>query len=388
MGYICAQILFENNVSISFVFLQKYQLQNNFALKIIVFLSFISILIAFSNIYTLRDYFALGLTEARNVRASEGIVGRPLGILSSALIGIPVVAMVVVLLRREMIKERWIIISTVLLFIGSMLVSISFGGRNGLFISLLFVLCTFLVRKRKKLKAIPKLPFRIKHIGVFILLMALIFSATVFVDRESLRNRQPGDTIQHQVETFDVSGWAIDSPDPGVLTQLYVMINIYFTHSLNEFDYLISNESDVGPFFGAANFYQLVFVLNKIGFNLYTLDDVKNGLYRPGVYIGFLGMLYLDFGVIGAFLIMYLYGFISKMLWMKIRRNNSIMKEIILVYLLVQIFAFPFYSIVPISNGFAILIGIIIFYFVSKFERVMIFLGETQPAQRQSNRLN
>ena len=79
----------------------------------------------------------------------------------------------------------------------------------------------------------------------------------------------------------------------------------------------------LAPFFGAANFYQPVIVLNKIGFNPYTLDEIISSRYRSGVYIGFLGMLYLDFGVIGIILIMFAFGFFAKSLWISIRRNNA-----------------------------------------------------------------
>jgi len=357
--------------------ISAWRRQERLGLSVFALLCVVAIGLSFGDIYGLREYLAVGVTEARYTRMHEGIASKPLGIAADMTIGIPVVAMAIVMLRREQIRNGWLIYGVAILFVAAIIADVSTGGRNGLFFSLIFVGCTILVRYRKKLCPVPKLPLGVRIVGVLLLGMSVVYSAGIFVAREEMMGRSAADTIQNLTEGFGVSGWLTEINEPSIATQLYSMLVLYITHSFNEFDYLLYQGSGAGPYYGALNFYQPVLLLAKMGVEIPNIEDIRSNLDRAGVYSGLIGNIYLDYGVAGVFLSMFVLGVVARMLWMNLRARNSITNELLMLYVFLQIFTFPFYSVLCSGNGMSLLVAILIYHVLITVGRT---IGTTQRA--------
>jgi len=339
-------------------------------LKKIILLCVAWLFLSVLDLYSLRSFYESGFTESRYLRMAEGIRGSITGILTSFLEGFPMMAIAYVFLKKDEIDFTKTTKMVIGFYIASVAISFSSGGRNSAAFQIIFLLLTGLLRKAGNKRAFPILPKALKFIFGVTFIFCLLLSAYLFVSREEMRGRDVTLVIGNLTYYFDIDIQTNFLSNYPSLQIVYSMLVFYITHSINQLNIMITSMAEVHYYYGGYNFYKVVLLLNKFGLNLPDITSILGDMDQSGVYIGLLGSLYLDFGYIGTFIFLFLYGLFVKMSWVYALHSRKIEWELLAIFnFLVIIFA-PIYSVFNIASGFSFLIAIC---FVFLFRRKVVF---------------
>ena len=142
------------------------------------------------------------------------------------------------------------------------------------------------------------------------------------------------------------------SDNPYYLMSMY-SLNHYMTHGVMEYIKLVNHvEKPFGSFYGQYQFNVYFKALRLLGFPIKSFEELNKKLDRTGVYTTFWGVFYLDFGVLGAFLLIIL-GYGIKKCYNKALNGNIIC---ILIYSYVAVVILGSFFINLLSGRYNILL--------------------------------
>lgn len=331
----------------------------SFVLAVSLFWFIFATLELFSNL----DSLSRGITTARFESIGRGVEGSFLGGLKNLTLGFPVVGMLIIIMYPERVSRHLRMVGVVL-FILSILYGFLAGGRNPAFTSIL--LCSFAFFMKRSYAATSHVKMRLVYKFFLIILIFTVFYhfVMIFFERAELRGRGAAEDIENIVSGFALGGWVVEVEEPSEILQIYTMLVFYATHAINEMNVVINN--GFGPYGGSYSLYLPFIFLNKLGFELMSINDVVADLDKQGVYLGLLGSLYLDFGAYSLGFYAF-FGFMAGLLERKVRKSLSPVASLFFVWILGLITLSYFYPIFSVGNGFSILIAIFAVGIYGKF---------------------
>lgn len=299
--------------------------------------------------------FSQGIGTARleNIARVEagGAAQNPLAGIARIMINFSVIATMALVLRWEnfpKVRIRQILA----IFYIILILSILEGGRNTIAVSLIMVGACMIVRRHQGRVGLPGG----KAVRRAILLLALLvpaFFIYIFIDRFEALGYGVGYAITNLENVFNVKFsdavvTANDNLIQATLTGL-AATSLYFTHFLNELEWVLEwvKHNDLAG--GAYNFHLVALVLSRMGLTDLTFD--YETLTRPGVYVSAFGELAIDFGFVGAISVCAIIGALIGRGWLNARRRASVSGEIFLALGLAALLVSPLYSIIPAFFG-------------------------------------
>lgn len=197
---------------------------------------------------------------------------------------------------------------------------------------------------------------RFYFFGAIILTVFLNYSIAVMTQRYSKYNFEKHlDYIEfHQESKLDEElKEKIRSADNPYYHLSMYSLNHYMSHGVMEYIKLVNHIGNpMGTFYGQHEFNVYFKALRLVGVPLRSFGELNNELDRTGVYTTFFGPFYLDFGLLGAFILVVL-GYFSKKCYHRALQGN-IMSILFYCYIAVVILGAFFIN---------MLSGSIIYYF-------------------------
>lgn len=292
------------------------------------------------------------LSEIVATRELEHVTGPRnslIGACVALLSGAPPLLMALLLTRHDAFgHKRMYLYATIFFGFAAMFLS---GGRNPFFIGLLFVLGFYWFFS-------PKQRLIFKTWKVWIVALAIIlgvaYSMYMFIERSIY----VGVVLDSMIDTLSINyGLSIYPfmPESELLTALYtimVFLIFYATHALNYIsDYFAESYSPMLN--GAYTVPQLARLLDLMT-GADSFNQSRTSLLVDGAYLTSPGSFYLDFGFLGAVV---LSGFLSFVFGRYIARLASLtlLRKMILIYLIIMFIFSPIYCVFGMSNGFSII---------------------------------
>jgi oligosaccharide repeat unit polymerase len=342
-----------------------------FVMNLFIFLSIISLALFFyikSNI----GWSVSGITEARydnmyNVSRDKSSFN---AIISLAISGFPVALMVFSYWYKDIISKVKYKTSAVLYLIYILTTMLS-GGRNGAFISLLIILVMriYTVSHFNKLNYKKNISIKIKYTAVIV--VTLVVFSTITLERQLLSGREVLDFVPYLESYYDISfntGLVqfIDNSPFSTIYALILRLYYYAFHSLGQFDVILNAQLESSPYYGALTFYAPVKLLNILGFDIITIEQILLQLPNPGTYSTLFGSMYLDFGFIGSLMILMFLTVVYSKNYVKYYYHKKFINFLALIPLTLIFILSPIYSFIELGGVISILIAFTLLVFLVK----------------------
>ncbi|QKF91992.1 O-antigen polymerase [Campylobacter sp. CCUG 57310] len=245
--------------------------------------------------------------EARE-RTMEGSIvsGTFLGISTTLLSGFHILFLMFTIWMRNKLTSMQLNMSILIFVIGDVCFLFG-GGRNAVFISILMVsMCVYFI----KFANIRKITINKTGLFVCIFLTMIIF-LYIFIARDEYNGISMIDRLNLNEYNYNIKFNSIlidllhsEYKIIQLIAYFTMSIVFYLTHSLSILDSgLTSSLPENAYYFGAMQFYPLVFLINKLGFNIITIKDILNEWELAGNYSTLLLPLYYDFGLLWSLIL-------------------------------------------------------------------------------------
>ncbi len=346
--------------------------------KFVTFIAFLGLigsgLLAIDFLFLRGIDYSEGLSAAREVMQQTvtdrgGIpVGRPWSIIARALSGFVPVAALTSILYLEYLRSRtlfWVIVSLGF----QIFTDVLSGGRNSIFMTLIFLVSGILIRTNRRNKTLGVNPQKIQKFGKLLLIFTftfVVYALFIFIEREGLRGRMLVDAYTnmemnwHLSFSFNISRFG---DGENILHQIILACNylcIYIVHGLNEINLLITQTPNLSPVYGLHSFYMPSLLANRLGFiSSEVLLNASESIERSGVYFTALGSLYVDFGYWFSLVVFLALGFTTGICWKSFKLGYGLCFELICGYLLLSVITSPFYLSITTGNGFQVFSALI-----------------------------
>jgi len=268
----------------------------------------------------------------------------------------PVAGMTVFLRHQEM--PRSIRAVGLLSTVAVMATSLLEGGRNTIALIVAMLFGALVVRSvlRRRVAA-----GYWAGLALTVVTAAIVF-AWMFLDRATAAGWPKTQLLsaieQRYFVEFPAALHGVQSEPFRTLVAIFAFAYLYMTHSLSELDFLLSH-GDPPLFLGRYNFHTIVLFMHHMGLGISPLE-LSGVLPRVGVYVSALGEMYLDYGILGALLAFLIIGACSGWVWRLMRAVPRVENELLAVYILTGAMVSPLYSILPVANGFYVLLAILV----------------------------
>lgn len=351
------KILGSNSINIKGLF--QFLVLNSFIYFLLTILKYGSLKSTFDF-----DISLSGFTELRMAMDTEDYEkgNNIFGILASLFSGFPILLIpFYILYKNRLSKQRQVIL---FILIGAYLAStFSSGGRNGAMIVILFIYFSFKSVKIIKIN-LNILSNKLKFFFLAVLFLIVISFSKIFIERAELTSGSINDYIVYAQLThpFNLKEYANNILNDDKVNALYFpafLFHDYFVHSLKELEITINNEPINFPYWGSYQFYTFSILLNKIGFNILTIEEILKEIPNPGRYLTLYGGVYLDFGFYGMFVFVSIIYFFAGFYLKKFIQTHSFLSLIWFLYFFIIIFLSPLFSVIGISMYPGILVALI-----------------------------
>lgn len=330
--------------------------------KFLLVLAFIFPVVALFDFLFLKGASLGGIVALREAEHMSGPRNSLSGALITLLSAISPIFYVFIMENYELARKKKIIYSLIA-FVGICCLFLS-GGRNGFFISILFIFFYSKVFFANRAESKVKSSLLSKFILYSALLFFFFFSLNIFIERFSIQGFEVGYMLEYLEREYSVK---VSKPEglTGFLLEIYsvlIYLIFYVTHS---FTYLNQYFAiDYEPFLsGGYNFPLLARVFDILfGFDIYSSG--RSALLIEGVYLTLPGSLYVDFGFIGSILFLcvcsFYFGFMARNV-----KKLYFYERFLFCYLLVAFTFSPIYGVFGTANGFSFLIIMSLVFLVS-----------------------
>lgn len=308
------------------------------------------------------DYSSgLGAARLDNIQLVEaaGAGTNYLSAVSRAMIGFSTAAAMIVFLRFELFS--WRVARLALLSFAIMLgASALEGGRNTIAVNFVLIFSAALTRKALTKKGVPSSP-RLRRALKTMGLLAFALLSYIWIDRLSAVGHESQNATAAIEAVFDIrfNDWINRMEMDGVGNLIFTLIGIvfYYTHGVNEMNWLVTSIGDSHVSLGAYNFDLLALAIQgATGWNI-RFDPAM--LERAGVYMTGVGELALDYGVTWTPVVLCLIGYLMGSVWRRMKNSNSIASELLNAWGVAGILVSPLYSIIA---GFFGVLAVILFF--------------------------
>jgi hypothetical protein len=272
------------------------------------------------------------------------------------------------------------------------LVALTYAGRSLEFLLLSLMFCACLVRRATGSSFLPpRRTFRLIllcHLILMVVGTLYIFSARSV----ALSDSSSGATANRWLYTAldaslspELSNLVEEPSFLGELCANSLMVCIYVTHPLPELDYLLTENADVGPFWGR---YQ-IWMLDKlflVASGESSGELAGDSLDRSGLFFGAWGCLFLDFGIYGAVFVSCLLGICSALVYRSATDRGMLTSKMFLALIYMCILLTPIHSPIHMGNTQQVLGCMIVVPFLMRLtrKRVDVRMGDLVVKESRS----
>lgn len=355
-------------------------LPNNKFIDFVILLSFLFIILKIylsltGGLGSIYDFSLMGLTEMRNKLNlfDAGSNSSILSIITSILAGFPILGYFILLyfkINNKYLSKNRTVLLVIKLFL-SIITYLLGGGRNSLVLILLISFLSLLYFRR-----IDKGDSMKKNLKKYKKLLLLLLGIILFVIVGITISRNK---YKANISTFDSSVYYSHGFGVDLNPNLYPYINsynnnlsivttslslyYYITHPLHELNITLKSSPTNFPYNGNYQFYQFSMFLNKIGFDLISINTILNEIENPGKYTGLIGAMYLDFSY-GSLMLFFILGFLFGQYWSLFIKTKSFKSFVGLVLISVVFLVSPIYSFISIGVFSSLIISLLITTFL------------------------
>jgi len=360
------------NVDLSLMNRRKIKIIYNYLLCVSIFyillvsirffteLTYYNINFSLSSFVTLREITMEGSEFSQSI----------LGIFSTIFSAFHIILLIFVMWSNKQLTQREIKIAKFIFLIGSLTLLFG-GGRNGIFISIVVVLLAIYFINFANLRKI-----KINKIKFFVLIVIIsIIFLYIFVARDEYNGLTLVDRIRLNEYNYNIKF------NDTMINMLYsdnfiikygsyfiMYITFYLTHSLTFLDLgFITDLPKNAYYFGAMEFYPVVFLLNKFGFDYITIDSIRQEWSFAGNYTTLFLPLYYDFGIIGSFVWIIFLVFLFVFNLLKFVYNKNLISFLLLIIVSLVFILSPIYSFFSLGIFLPILVAFINVLMIVKF---------------------
>jgi hypothetical protein len=301
--------------------------------------------------------FSKSIGEVRMEQILDLDAGRPrtlMLLIGMATYSFSNVAVVLYLLRGEVCARATGRLVCLCWFSPAIVVAL-YGGRSSAVLLLVEVMATGHIRTSAGRSFLARAPFLRPVLGVYALIVTAGF-LYVFASRaEAFGDTTTSEIVYEFSEKAnadiapELAQFLEDAGFLGSLVSTSLMSAAYVTHPLPELDYLLTENNDAGPFFGAYQcgylFFKVVNVL--LGIGQWNLEEE---LHHSGWFQTAFGAMYLDFGLWFAPLVMVCFGFVSQQLYQRAVVGESVVAGLYLTQVYAIVIGSPIHSAVCTGN--------------------------------------
>lgn len=343
--------------------------------KIYYFLLFISIfyiiiattrfLIELDSLNISLNYASASIELREKTMNGSVVSGTPLGILVTSLSGFHILLLMFSMWEHDRLSIVQLNLARFIFVVGDITFLFG-GGRNSIFVSFIMILLCFYFIRFANVRKIA-----INKIGIFVCaILIMIVFLYIFIARDEYNGISMIDRIKlneyfYKIKFSDFWVDLIYSESKIISTVLYFILYLvfYLTHSLYILDLgLVSNLPQNAYYFGSMEFYPIVTILNKLGFNIITIGDILEEWELAGNYATLLLPLYYDFGPIGALAVVAILVLLFVYNTILLLRNKNFISCIALA-IISSVFIFsPIYSFFSLGIFLPIFFSFVVLY--------------------------
>lgn len=271
----------------------------------------------------------------------------------------------IVFLFAEKIKDKKLVIISMLLFLLPFAEGYIRGSRNSFFMPIILLFITLLYFKKIRLNK--------KHTIIIILIISILFTiaTSIIMQREASKTDENYTSL---TTNFFLNKFL--KPNPAIFENIHSTENAtikkikvssfqiaqYYVHGVFEFDNLIKHyqKEVIQHQYGKYTFSIINRFTNKYGLTKTNLEDVQLMNPRGITFITFFGGLYIDFGWLGLF-IMILYGGFQRFLVNNTQVKNDYYLPLLIFFLFCNFFMLTFNFIKSTGTSIIVVCLIVIF---------------------------
>lgn len=339
--------------------------------KMYVFLVGMSLLYFFCIVLKYRELYVqygfgfslAGFSQLRGMLFDPGYTmgGSIIGIIANLLSGFPLLLIPFFALYRIRLRrgQKRILTILILLFLVSTFAS---GGRNGAMITILVALFSLLAIRKRGMGSKLKIPGYAKVFGLGVLVAVFFSFSKIFVDRAimvsgSLEAYIAYFKMTHTHELRPYADALLMSPETREFYFPIMFFHEYIVHSLKEFEVIFAHESPLFPYLGAYQYYSFCIFLNKIGFQIISINEILADIPNPGRYNTLFGGALMDFGRWGLFPFVGVLYFLTGRALRTFSKTRTLEALVWFLYFFIIIFFSPIYSVIGIAMYPAFLVA-------------------------------
>ncbi len=173
--------------------------------------------------------------------------------------------------------------------------------------------------------------------------------------------------LANQSWNLQPSAWFSSLVDVGYLSKSLAMniisITMYLTNSVVSLDKIIINHASFSHYYGVYEVGILSPLLQVFSPNTDIIQIMNQELNNVGIfgfYVSAGGSLFLDFGLIGTLVSIFIWGFLSGICYRYIRDTNRIEPQLAFSFIFMSIVVSPINSPIGMSNSFLILCSLLV----------------------------
>jgi hypothetical protein len=236
-------------------------------------------------------------------------------------------------------------------------VALMYAGRSPAAVTLLVLVSASLVRGALGERWLPRVPLAATLLGIHAA-MVVLGSAYIFAARAAVMTTEEGPPIERFLFftegdlTREARAVVEDTARLGHVPAHAAMMLAYFGHGVGELTYIVENDTDAGPYWGAYQFATIVraseaFTRPRIS----IYEELERTIDRSGLYFTAWAGLYIDFGYYLSPLVSLLLGLACGALYTVSMLGAAAWARILLAYMYVFVLLTPVHSLIGWANG-------------------------------------
>lgn len=240
--------------------------------------------------------------------------------------------------------------------------AVLYAGRSSSLVLLILAFCASFVRVVCGRTFWPKAPFMQTMIATH---GTIVVALTLYIF--SVRSTLGYDTSYEMLVSFTQTIDATIAPElrgpmsDGTMTADVLACSmltwIYATHGLTEFDYLLTENADAGPFYGWCQGWILYRGIAAIFGLPDRTEEMENAIHHVGFFPTAWGACYLDFGSFSPGIV-FLMGLFSGVCY-RLARSGGLGAQMLLAFMYGFILFSPMFNILQAGNGLQVLLCIL-----------------------------
>jgi hypothetical protein len=258
----------------------------------------------------------------------------------------------------------------------SLIVILVYGGRSLEFLFLILVASSCMVRSVIGKRMIPRVPYfrsmMAIHLTILVALTFYVFSArsAAHLDSSISNTLQRFENdLNAEFPTALIS--AMESPGPaGELLGNSMMLLAYLSSPMAELDYLLTENSAAGPFWGRSQLWPIDKVVRIIEGPLVMSVSVEESIHHSGVFFTVWGGMYVDFGFWFSPLIVGVLGFLSGAALRGAVEGGSVNACMMLAFSYLCILVAPIHSPFAAGNTLQVLLCLVAACFILRWKEL------------------